>query len=224
MVKTSENRTTEGVSNSVPGRVMVIALDGATWDLACPWMQAGHLPNLARLVSRGTMADMRAELPPSSVPNWPAFMTGKNAGKHGCFWWLGRDEKGRLDRVPVDSRSVHGNTIWSYLSSIGKRVIVQNVPITYPVEPVNGVMISGLLTPRTAEDYVYPADLKPRIDTEVGMYKIYPEGGFGRGREEAFLEIPALTKPVVGKKEAIDWTKAMVRHHNNSVIFGDLAC
>ena len=167
---------------------MVIAMDGATWDLARPWMQEGHMPNLARLASIGTVADMHAELPPSSVPNWPAFMTGKNAGKHGCVWWLRRDERGRLDRLPVDSRSVRGDTIWSYLSARGKRVIVQNVPVTYPVEPVNGVMISGLLTPRTAEDYIYPASLKPQLEAEVGKYKIYPEGGYGKGREQAFLE------------------------------------
>ena len=35
------------------GRVMVVALDGATWDLARPWMQAGYLPHLARLAADG---------------------------------------------------------------------------------------------------------------------------------------------------------------------------
>ena len=173
--------------DSAPERVMVIALDGATWDLAHPWMEAGYMPNLTRLVSDGVSAVMRAELPPSSVPNWPAFMTGKNAGKHGCLWWLGRDATGSLNQVPIDSQSVRGDTIWSYLSSHGKRVIVQNVPVTYPVEPINGVMISGLLTPRSAEDFVYPASLKTNLDTSVGGYQIYPQGGYARGREHAFL-------------------------------------
>lgn len=167
---------------------MVIALDGATWDLARPWMEAGHMPHLRQLVSEGVYADMRAELPPASVPNWPAFMTGKNAGKHGCVWWLKRDSAGRLDRVPIDSRSVEGDTLWSYLSSFGKRVIVQNVPVTYPVEPVNGVLVSGLLTPRTAHDFVYPPELKAEIDRAVGGYRIYPQGNYARGRERAFLE------------------------------------
>ncbi|MBI2977118.1 MAG: alkaline phosphatase family protein [Chloroflexi bacterium] len=173
---------------SSSNRVMVIALDGATWNLARPWMQAGHMPNLARLVAQGASADMLAELPPSSVPNWPAFMTGKNAGKHGCVWWLKRDAAGRLDRVPLDSRSVQGDTIWSLLSALGKKVIVQNVPVTYPVEPVNGVVVSGLLTPRAAADFVYPPDLKAKIDDEVGGYQIYPEGGYAKGREQAFLD------------------------------------
>ena len=172
---------------SSPGRVMVIALDGATWNLAHPWMEAGFMPNLARLVADGVSAVMLSELPPSSVPNWPAFMTGKNAGKHGCLWWLRRDATGHLNRVPIDSQSVYGDTIWSYLSSHGKKVLVQNVPVTYPVEPVNGVMISGLLTPRSAEDFVYPDSLKTDVDTAVGGYQIYPQGGYGRGRERAFL-------------------------------------
>lgn len=171
-----------------PGRVMVIALDGATWDLARPWMESGHMPNLAGLVAEGASAEMHAELPPSSVPNWPAFMTGKNAGKHGCAWWLQRDASGHPDRVPIDSRSVRGDTLWSLLSAHGKRVIVQNVPVTYPVEPVNGVMISGLLTPRSAQDFVHPPALKPELDAAVGGYRIYPEGGFARGRERAYLD------------------------------------
>ena len=169
-------------------RVMVIALDGATWNLARPWMAAGFMPHLAKLVAEGVSAEMHAELPPSSVPNWPAFMTGKNAGQHGCVWWLKPDASGRRDRVPIDARSVQGDTLWSYLSAKGKRVIVQNVPVTYPVEPVNGVLISGLLTPRTANDFVYPASLKPELDTAVGGYQIYPEGNYARGREQAYLE------------------------------------
>ncbi|NIM94629.1 MAG: hypothetical protein GTO18_13090 [Anaerolineales bacterium] len=167
---------------------MVVALDGATWDLVQPWMQSGVLPNISRLVTEGVSAQMRAELPPSSVPNWPAFMTGKNAGKHGCLWWLQRDEEGYLNQVPIDSGSVAGNTIWSYLSANGKKVIVVNVPVTYPVEPVNGVMISGLLTPRSAQDFIHPPELKPEIDAVVGGYQIYPEGGYARGREQVFLD------------------------------------
>lgn len=172
---------------NIPGKVMVIGLDGATWDLIRPWIAQGALPNLASHIERGVAADMISELPPSSVPNWPAFMTGKNAGKHGCFWWLQRDKAGNQDSVPIDSRSVRGDTIWSYLSANGKKVIVQNVPVTYPVEPVNGVMISGLLTPRTATDFVYPASLKPQIDSISGGYEIYPDDAFAYGQEESFI-------------------------------------
>lgn len=182
---------------------MVIALDGATWALARPWMEAGHMPHLQQLVSDGVYADMRAELPPSSVPNWPAFMTGKNAGKHGCVWWLKRDSAGRLDRIPIDARSVEGDTLWSYLSSLGKRVIVQNVPVTYPVEPVNGVLISGLLTPRTAQDFVYPPELKAEVDRAVGGYRVYPRGNYARGREQIFLD--ALIGNIQQHTQAADY-------------------
>lgn len=182
---------------------MVIALDGATWALARPWMEAGHMPHLQQLVSDGVYADMHAELPPSSVPNWPAFMTGKNAGKHGCVWWLKRDSAGRLDRVPIDARSVEGDTLWSYLSSLGKRVIVQNVPVTYPVEPVNGVLISGLLTPRTAQDFVYPPELKAEVDRAVGGYRVYPRGNYARGREQIFLD--ALIGNIQQHTQAADY-------------------
>jgi len=151
-------------------------------------MAAGHMPQLSKIVAEGVSAGMQAEMPPSSVPNWPAFMTGKNAGKHGCLWWLQRDSRGRIDQAPIDSRTVAGETLWSLLSAHGKRVVVQNVPVTYPVEPVNGVMVSGLLTPRGADDFVYPPELKAELDRAVGGYRIYPQGAYGKGRELTYLE------------------------------------
>jgi len=166
---------------------MVIALDGATWDLIRPWMRSGDLAHLAQLVAEGASAEMQSELPPSSVPNWPAFMTGKNAGKHGCVWWLQRNEAGRLDQVPIDSRSIQGDTIWSYLSDRDRKVIVMNVPVTYPVEKVNGVMVSGLLTPPEVQDFTFPPELKSELDEAVGQYRIYPQGSYAHGREEKFL-------------------------------------
>ncbi len=206
---TNPGENSQSAPSSRSGHVIVIALDGATWDLARPWMEAGHLPNLARLVASGASAEMQAELPPSSVPNWPAFMTGKNAARHGCPWWLQRDAGGRLDRVPIDSHSVQGDTLWSYASAHGKKVIVQNVPVTYPVEPVNGVLISGLLTPRTAGDFVYPPELKPQLDAAVGGYQIYPQGGYAHGREQAYLE--ALLANIRLHAQAADW---LLRNHD----------
>jgi predicted AlkP superfamily phosphohydrolase/phosphomutase len=66
-------------------RVLVIGWDGATFDVLRPWMDAGELPNLARLVEQGVRADMKSTIPPWSFQAWSSFMTGKNPGKHGIY-------------------------------------------------------------------------------------------------------------------------------------------
>ena len=47
-------------------KVLVIGLDGATFDLLRPWMAEGHLPNLKRLMQAG--ASGSALLP--GEPEW----------------------------------------------------------------------------------------------------------------------------------------------------------
>jgi predicted AlkP superfamily phosphohydrolase/phosphomutase len=48
--------------------VVIIGLDGATFDLIEPWSQAGHLPNLARLMSEGAWGRLQSTEPPHSAP------------------------------------------------------------------------------------------------------------------------------------------------------------
>jgi predicted AlkP superfamily phosphohydrolase/phosphomutase len=42
------------------------------------------------------------------------------------------------------------------LSECGKRVLAINVPVTYPPEPVNGIMVSGYMTPSPGVNFTYP--------------------------------------------------------------------
>ena len=66
-------------------RVLVIGIDGGTFDLIRPWAEAGDLPNLARLMAEGVHGPLESTLPPVTSPAWPTFATGKNPGKHSVF-------------------------------------------------------------------------------------------------------------------------------------------
>lgn len=171
-------------SESKDCKVLVIGLDGATLDLIKPWCEQGELPTFSRLMKQGAWGELSVQLPPNSVPNWPSFATGKNPGKHGVMWWV----KENNDRVElVNSQSIKGKTLWEILSDRGKRVAVINVPITYPPQKINGVMVTGLLTPPSVEDFTYPLELKAELDKQVGGYRIHNKAIFRRGGEEAFL-------------------------------------
>ncbi len=164
-------------------RVLVVGLDGATFDLIRPWAAAGHLPALARLMQEGVHGELRSTMPPVTSPAWPSFMTGMNPGRHGVFDFI-RSRPGGFDMV--NASHIAAKTLWQLLSEAGRRVGVVAVPVTYPPRPVNGFMISGILSPRHAE-IAYPPDLLRRYEDELGPYRISPAVQYADGDEEAFV-------------------------------------
>jgi len=167
-------------------KVFIVGLDGGTLDLVRPWVEEGHLPTLKRLMKEGLSHDLSVELPPGTVPNWPSFMTGKNAGKHGVIHWFSREDRSSRWSI-VNSRSIREKSLWEILGNYGKESIVINVPLTYPPKPMKGLMITGLLTPPSAKDFTHPFELQNEIESKVGRYMIYPDAIYREGREEKFL-------------------------------------
>jgi len=152
-------------------KVMVIGLDGATFDLLDPWMEAGRLPNFARLAAEGVKAPLTSVVQPTSPGAWTTFATGKNPGKHGLFDWR-RRRPGSYELIPVSGYDRHGQTLWDLLSEANRKVGVINVPMTYPPEMVNGFMISGLDTPGADHVFTYPPSLYREIVEACGAYII----------------------------------------------------
>ena len=100
-------------------KVMVIGLDGATWDVLQPWMEAGYLPNLASLVVAGTSGRLRSTIPPVTAPAWATFQTGMNPGKHGLFHFT-RYQPGSYDTALVNATSIAPRTLCGLLGDAGK--------------------------------------------------------------------------------------------------------
>jgi len=133
--------------------VLIIGIDGATWDLLKPWMNKGYLPTLKRLIDNGSGGYLKTVIPPLSCSAWVSLFTGKNPGKHGIYDYL--TDSGKL----VNSKSIKSEKIWQTLSASGKRCCVINVILTHPVEEINGYMVSGFLTPKDEKVYSYPSEL-----------------------------------------------------------------
>ncbi|MCF7890555.1 alkaline phosphatase family protein [Candidatus Bipolaricaulota bacterium] len=153
--------------------LLIFGLDGATFDLLDPWFDQGELPFLEKIVSEGVRGEMTSTIPPLTGPAWSTFQTGVNPGKHGVFDWGSSGEETYGEGM-VDSTSIETKTLWEIASEAGKKVGVIGVPVTYPPRKVNGFMTSGVLTPKEAEDYVYPPSLKDEIEKVVGNYRFAP--------------------------------------------------
>jgi predicted AlkP superfamily phosphohydrolase/phosphomutase len=164
-------------------KLLIIGFDGATFDLIRPWAEAGYLPNLARLMKEGAHGDLLSTLPPVTSPAWPTFMTGCNPGKHGVFDFI---QPHGENFTLVNATRIRQPTLWQRLSDAGYRLGVINVPVTYPVAPINGFMISGLLSPKTGK-ISEPDDLISRYEDQVVPYRVTPDVQYRPGIEEEFI-------------------------------------
>ncbi len=167
-----------------PHKLLVIGIDGAPHPLIEQWAAAGELPNLARLIDRGSFGVLRSTIPVHSPTAWASFITGLNPGQHGVFDFVRREPDSYELRV-VRADQYPGASIWRLLSEQGRRVGVMNVPMTYPPEPVNGFLLSGLGTPDFAA-YSYPPELKAELDAQG--YRVNKKFFFNRERQDEWLD------------------------------------
>ncbi len=151
-------------------KLLIVGWDGATFDLLEPWIQAGHLPNLAGLVQRGAHGRLLSVPNMNSGPAWTSVSTGLNPGKHGVFGLVGFIEDSYRLR-PLNATDRRAKAIWQMVGEAGQRVVVMNLPMTYPAEPVNGVLIAGGDAPSAASaGFSYPKQMAEEISTRAGEY------------------------------------------------------
>lgn len=152
-------------------RVYVLGLDGATFDLIAPWVSKGELPNMKRLMDEGACGSLMSALPAHSAPSWSSFITGKNPGKHGIFDFSEHVD-GSYEVKFVNASRRQGMSIWAIASRYDKKVAVVNVPMTFPPEKVNGIMISGMDAPGIDSNFTYPTTLSGELKRIVGDYSL----------------------------------------------------
>jgi predicted AlkP superfamily phosphohydrolase/phosphomutase len=148
-------------------RLVIIGMDGATFELIRPWAKAGYLPSFRRMLERGAHGVLKSTVPWTTLPAWTSFATGKNPGKHGCYdFRLPTDSLGRSRYVT--SRDIPGMTFYELLVEAGKKVTLINLPVSYPPR-IDGTVITSLMT--QGPNAVFPPSLVDRVP-ELEDYRI----------------------------------------------------
>jgi predicted AlkP superfamily phosphohydrolase/phosphomutase len=151
-------------------KIFIVSLDGATFSVINPLVMQGCMPNLAEMMSRSVAADLESVVPPVTAPAWTSFMTGKHPNKHGIFDFAQFNPE-QLNWTINNARNIRSKTLWQILSDNHKRVVVLNVPYTYPPYEVNGVLVSGWDAPFTDAAFSYPAHIGDAILRTYPDYK-----------------------------------------------------
>jgi predicted AlkP superfamily phosphohydrolase/phosphomutase len=155
-------------------RVLIIGLDGATFNLIRPWAEQGYLPNLRKLMGQGAWGELQSTIQPITAPAWTTMITGVNQGKHGLYDFVRRKADSYAMEV-TNATHVYAPTLFDIASRQEKRVIAINVPYTFPPRPINGICIGGPFAPVVSPEMVYPQEFFKRLKEIAPDYFILPD-------------------------------------------------
>jgi predicted AlkP superfamily phosphohydrolase/phosphomutase len=162
-------------------RVVVIGVNGMELDVIRPLLLKGAMPNLEHVINNGAYGKLRTVSAPNCPRVYSTIFTSTDPDEHGVTGFL-------VGGITANTNMLKEEPIWSVLSRNDISVGMANVPATFPVMPVNGYMISGMLTrgkncedgvlcaPKlsdvTGGDAVYPRALQPELLKNVGDFYI----------------------------------------------------
>jgi Type I phosphodiesterase / nucleotide pyrophosphatase len=168
-------------TGTTPPHVVVVGVNGMELDVIRPLLLKGDLPNLAKVIKNGAHGKLRTVNAPNCPRVYSTMFTSTQPEEHGVTGFL-------LGWITANTNMLKQEPIWSVLSKNGITVGMANVPATFPVMPVNGYMISGMLTrgkncedgvlcaPKLSEveggDAVYPAAMKAELLKKAGDFYI----------------------------------------------------
>jgi predicted AlkP superfamily phosphohydrolase/phosphomutase len=127
------------------------------------------MPNFGSILGEGVFTRLSPTIPEVSSVSWSSIITGVNPGEHGVF--------GFTDIIPgtysISFHSIRKLRAMPFWSNDGYRYVIINVPATFPAQPLNGVIVTGFVSPDISRS-VYPDSLLPilkdinyRIDIDL---------------------------------------------------------
>jgi len=154
------------------GKVILIGLDGATFDVLEPLAEEGKIPYLKKMMDIGATGELESTFPPLTAPAWLALATGKSPGKTGVidFFYRTNESPISLEAIGSEFFRKHGS-IWDYLDLAGLKQCIFNYPLLYPPYQINGYMISGVGSSEETR-ITYPPDLIEELNRIANGYQI----------------------------------------------------
>ncbi len=160
-------------------KLLLVGWDAADWQMMHPLIDAGRMPNLARLVENGTIGNLATLQPVLSPLLWTSIATGKRAYLHGVHGFVEPTPDCTALR-PTASTSRLCKALWNILAQAGKRCHALGWYASHPAENINGVCVSQLfhVAPASATPDNWPpqpeAVFPPELADDLAELRFHP--------------------------------------------------
>jgi len=144
---------------SKDNRTVIIGIDGVPYNLMKNLSDKDVMPNFKELRKEGIFTEMSSSIPEISSVSWSSIITGKNPGEHGVYGFTSLI-KGTYTLSFYHFKSLKAPTFWQ--RDMSKKYVIVNVPSTYPAQEINGLLISGFVSP-DLEKAVYPPSFLEKL-------------------------------------------------------------
>ena len=162
-------------------KLIIVGLDGGTWNVLNPMMDKGLMPFMSRLRKGGVQAGLMSTFPPITGAAWTAMATGLNPGNTGVY-----DFENRVDFSYhlhlMNSSCFKSRSIWDFSSAAGYGTGVFLYPVLYPTYAINGCMLSGIIGGSVDRRAFYPGEMEDELKERFGDIDLLVAGnrmGYG---------------------------------------------
>lgn len=150
--------------DSTPPPVVIVALDGLSWQVAGPLADRGEMPVLSGLARAGAAGRLETARPTWTPLLFTTMATGKEPGEHGISTFV--SDQG----IPLTSNLRRVPALWTILTEQGAPSLFFGWPVTWPAEEVLGEMISDRWHKAT-ERQVYPASSAELLAPDLRAFR-----------------------------------------------------
>lgn len=135
-------------------KVVLMCIDGLSWNLLHRFCDERILPNFTKLVCNGVSGRLRSIYPVVSPIIWATIYTGKRPEKHG------------VKDFYVTPKSIKAKQIWEILQENGEKVGVLNAMTAFEPTQFYEFFVPGVLSPIMS---AHPPDLKFLKEFSAGI-------------------------------------------------------
>lgn len=215
------------------GRVVLLAIDGASLEYIAEATAGGRFPNFGRMLDRGAAMRLSTIRPTQPAPVWTAVSTGKQPLQNGvrsaaAYVFGPRAPRiellpdyalahalvrwGLFDEVPHRADGLRAWPLWQVLSRAGISVGVVGWPVTDPAPALRGYLVAERLheflpsgVGLEGEPMVYPAGAARQAAAVSGSLAGRELGGESLAGEDSVRE-PWLERAPYARDE---WFRAL---------------
>jgi predicted AlkP superfamily phosphohydrolase/phosphomutase len=154
---------------ALKNKLLILGLDSLPPQLTRQLAQNGTMPFINELLEKGSFGALRSIIPANTGGAWNSAWTGLKPESHGFFGFYHYDFEDDTIRISTSDR-LKQPLLWDVLNQAGYKTLVINSPMQFPATPLDGVMVSGFMTPSGDAPGTWPREFQQVINREIPDY------------------------------------------------------